>query len=92
MFGWCRSKETGKGLFPRSIVAGAPYQFSDFCVGCLLAAATICFFADSDDDGDTAAAVILAFVCLVSVIELLFGLPVFVWLFNFFVNRGWICQ
>jgi hypothetical protein len=81
---------TGRGLFPRSVGAGAPYQFSDFCGACILAAATICFFDSNDDDGDTAGAVLLAFMALVSALELFLGFPMFVWAFNQMVHWGWI--
>ncbi len=79
----CRTASAPRGFFPRSIVAGAPYQFSDFCSFILLGAAVICFFdGDVDGDSDTAGAVLLAIQALFSFIELFFGFNVFVWFFN----------
>ena len=93
-FHCCRSRKAPKGLFPVSMVAGAPYQFSDLCGFLLLAAATICFFAGdhgrSDDDNDTAGAVLLAVMALIAFLELVFGFPLWVWTFNQLVHFGWV--
>jgi len=88
----CRTRGCPIGLFPRSIVAGAPYQFSDLCGLVILIAATICFFAGDPDDSDSniAGAVLLALLALFSAIEFFFGLPLFVWVFNQMVHFGWI--
>lgn len=90
LFSRCRTTRAPKGLFPRSIVAGAPYQFQDFVGFLILGAATICFFDSDSDDGDTAGAVLIAFWALIAFLELVFALPVFVWLFNQMVHFGWL--
>lgn len=85
----CRTRGCPLGLFPRSVVAGAPYQFSDFCCLLILIAATVCFFEnddENDDDSLIAGSVLLALLALSSAIEFFFGFPVFVWLFNQLVH------